>query len=392
MSTPAKLLIADHIRTNGPITFAEFMELALYHPEVGYYAGAAQRSGRAGDFYTSVDVGPIFGSLLAEQFAEMFELLDNPAPGEAGSLDLVEAGAGNGRLSRDLLDALQRQAPSVYERLRVHLVERSAPARTQQAATLGPHASRLASSSPRLEPKGGAWRGVLFANELLDALPTHVVVGARGGDLLEIYVDLDGDSLVERDGPLSTPALARYLERVGARLQPGWRAEVNLAALEWIRQAGAALDRGFIVLVDYGHDAASLYSASHAAGTLATFTSHVVEVHEEQRTPPWLRDPGASDITAHVDFTSLRAGAREGGLEVLCLVDQTQFLMAIGVERHLANRMGDDRQSVAARLALKTLLLPGGLGSTHHVLILGKGVGTPQVKGCLAKPRVERIK
>ncbi|MGE5359400.1 MAG: class I SAM-dependent methyltransferase [Bacteroidales bacterium] len=430
MPSPAHVLIADRIRRSGPITFAEFMELALYHPEVGYYASATQRSGRAGDFYTSVDVGPVFGALLAEQFVEMFEALDTRPSDATSPLDLIEAGAGNGRLSRDVLDAIERRAPAIYGRLRVHLVERSPVARAQYPEVLGRHAARLASSpdlpglkprptnsapgdlvgrgfnpgDPGLAPVGrgfspgdkdqahDGWRGVLFANELLDALPTHVVVGAPGGGLLEIYVDLAGDTLVERHGPPSTPALVQHLQGVGARLEPGWRAEVNLAAVDWVHRAATSLDGGFIVLVDYGHEAATLYSASHATGTLATFTAHVVEVHEEGRPQPWLREPGTSDITAHVDFTSVRRAAESAGLDVLCLVPQGRFLLALGVERHLLDRTGSDRDSVAARLALKTLLLPGGIGSTHQVMVIGKRVGTPRLKACLANPLAERIK
>jgi SAM-dependent MidA family methyltransferase len=382
----ARSLIVDRIRQYGPITFAEFMELALYHPEAGYYARATKRSGGAGDFYTSVDVGPVFGALLAEQFVQMFDVLgaEGAEPDSAPhGFDLVEAGAGNGRLSRDVLAALERLAPALHDRLRVHLVEQSPAARTEHRAVLGPHAERLVSSSPVLP---SPITGVIFANELLDALPTHIVV-ARADALREIYVDAAGDELVEREGPPSTPALAEYLDRAGARLQPGWRAEVNLNALRWVGEAAAALERGFLLLIDYGHGAAELYSAAHAAGTLSSFASHVVEVHGANR-PPWLRSPGDRDITAHVDFTSLRAAAEASGLTPLCLVDQARFLMSLGIEHYLADSSGNGREAIAQRLAVKTLLVPGGLGSTHHVMVLGKNVGRPALDGCLAKPRL----
>src|SRR3954471_3009310 len=133
---PLRQLISDKIRESGPISFAEFMDLSLYHPEFGYYAGATQRSGRAGDFFTSVDVGSVFGELLAKQFSEMWRLLnaidDRHSPAE---FDLVEAGAGNGRLSRDVLDALCRTDDELYARVRVSLVERSPTARAAQLAT-----------------------------------------------------------------------------------------------------------------------------------------------------------------------------------------------------------------------------------------------------------------
>src|SRR5437899_6934016 len=201
------------------------MELALYS-ENGYYARAVQRSGRAGDFFTSVDVGPVFGELLAGQIAEMADRL-------AGPFDLVEAGAGNGRLSADILRALRRDVPSAYERLRLHLVESSPAARSVQRATLDEVADRLASSGTELPQ---SYEGIVMANELLDAMPVHQVV-MRADGLREVYVDAAGGGLRAVEGPPSTPALAEYLTRAGASLEPGWRAEVGLAAIDWVREA-----------------------------------------------------------------------------------------------------------------------------------------------------------
>ena len=175
-------LIADRIRTSGPISFAEFMDISLYHPELGYYARAAQKTGRAGDFFTSVDVGPIFGALLAKQFAEMWQILQSGSDENASGgfltamrkppdpFDLVEAGAGNGRLARDILDAAQKDDPEFYSAIRLSLVEQSPAARAAQAETLGPHAALLSHSSSALPDE---IHGVIYANELLDALPTH---------------------------------------------------------------------------------------------------------------------------------------------------------------------------------------------------------------------------
>src|SRR5882672_4497562 len=186
-----RLQIADLIRERGPLTVAAFMDLALYDAELGYYARAAQRSGRAGDFFTSVDVGPLFGELLEVQLAEMFRLTAETAkqpeqnvgpaisaPSAVPSFDLVEAGAGNGRLSADILRAAKRRDPAFYESIRLHLVEASAAARRAQAGTLGDVAERLASSSGSLPD---SFEGVLIANELLDALPVHQVVMREDG-------------------------------------------------------------------------------------------------------------------------------------------------------------------------------------------------------------------
>jgi SAM-dependent MidA family methyltransferase len=261
--------LIERIHERGPLTVAAFMDLALYDPEFGYYARAARRSGRAGDFFTSVDVGLLFGDLLEIQIDEMASLLTR---GEPAGCDLVEAGAGSGRLSADILRVARARHPALYERLRLHLVEASPCARSAQLAILGPAADRLASSSDALPE---SYEGVLVANELLDAMPVHQVVMRRDG-LREVYVIADGSAggLRAVEGPPSTIALAEYLARAGVELEPGWRAEISLRAVDWVREASRRLRRGFLILIDYGHEARELYSASHAGGTLTTFARH----------------------------------------------------------------------------------------------------------------------
>ena len=369
-------LIARRIRACGPLTTADFMELALYHSSLGYYSRAPRRTGRAGDFFTSVDVGPQFGALLASQLDEMYRLLGDSA---ADGFDLVEAGAANGQLARDILDAAEADFPELYRAIRLTLVETSATARATQSETLGRHTPRLVAASDRIPDRV---HGVILANELLDALPTHAVAMTPEG-LREIFVDLDENRFVERTGPLSTPHLARYLERLDLRLWPGSRGEVNLAAVTWMRDAARSLARGFMLLVDYGHPADALYSGSHGTGTLTTFHRHQVGTPEEdvdQRGgPAWLAHPGLQDITSHVDWTSVTSAAAAEGLDLLGLPDQTHFLLALGALDN--SPTGSDTPSIKHRLALKTLLVPGGLGSTHHVLLLGKQVGTPTLRG-----------
>jgi SAM-dependent MidA family methyltransferase len=372
--------IADIIRARGPLTVAAFMDLALYDPDVGYYARAVQRSGRAGDFFTSVDVGPLFGELLEIQIAEMASLLD---PDQRRSFDLVEAGAGNGRLSADILRAADRRDTAFLQRTQLHLVEASEQARIAQPATLASFADRLMSSSVAL-PR--AFEGVLIANELLDAFPVHQVV-MRPEGLREVYVDAGADSrrpFTTREGPPSTPQLAAYLDRLGIVLESGWRAEINLRAVEWISNAAAALTRGFIILIDYGHEARDLYGVSHSTGTLTTFSRHVSGDPGE---PSWLERPGEQDITAHVDFTSIRAAAEAGGLTTVAFLDQTYFLLGLVGVRD-AGRPAVRSSSHTDAMAIKTLVLPGGLGSTHKVLILGKQVGRPQLLGSSFATRV----
>jgi SAM-dependent MidA family methyltransferase len=384
--------VASPIRERGPMTVAAFMDLALYDPRCGYYARAARRSGRAGDFFTSVDVGVLFGELLEIQLAEMFDILGSPdSSRHTDATDLVEAGAGNGRLSADILRASRRRDPAMYRRIRLHLVEASAAARAGQRDALGEVAEKLVASSADLPV---AFEGVLVANELLDALPVHQVVMREGG-LREVYVDLarapetGALRLILREGPLSTPLVADYLSRAGVVLETGWRAEINLGAIEWIRQAARRLSRGFIVIVDYGHEARELYSAAHGGGTLTAYRRHgVVPDRADMQTPGWLDRPGEQDLTAHVDFTSLRAAAEQEGLVTLGFLDQTYFLLGLLESGGVLSDDDAAPTQLKRRLALKTLLMPGGLGSTHKVLVFGKNVGRPSLRGCSFRQRV----
>ena len=384
-------MIADIVRERGPLTVAAFMDLALYHPELGYYARAARRSGRAGDFFTSVDVGPLFGELLAVQIAEMARILHPQSPDS--SFDLVEAGAGSGRLAADVLSALGRSHPDLLGRLQLSLVEASPAARAAQAETLRGIFDRSFTSS---ESPPDSLEGVVFANELLDAFPVHQVV-MRADGLKEVYVSCGADlgrsdllgppsprlRLIE--GPLSTPLLAEYLDRLHVELEPGWRAEINLRAVEWVRDVARRLRRGFVILVDYGHEAPDLYGASHSAGTLTRFTRHTSGTPaEDAAVPPWLEHPGEQDITAHVDFTSVRTAAEAEGLTTIGFLDQTYFILGlIGADGRPGHTIG-----LRERLALKTLLMPGGLGSTMKVLVFGKEVGRPALAGCSYRVRV----
>lgn len=364
MGTDCQTLIVERIRQSGPLTVADYMDLALYAPGLGYYARAAQRSGRAGDFVTSVDVGPVFGELLAVRLADMARRLAGESPGTPW--DLVEVAAGNGRLARDVLDAFARDAPALHAQLRLTLVERSAEARAAHGSTLGPHVSRLTSSTAELP---ASIHGVIYANELLDALPVHVVEMTPSG-LAEVYVDAHDGQLVERIGPLSSPELAAYFDSLGIALEPGARADVNLAALAWLRDVASRLDAGYVVLIDYGFDAGQLFGG-RSASTLRTFHRHLADAPATGKAPPWLADPGSRDLTTHVDFTSIRRAAGQAGLTTFVEEEQSRFLLDAAVASGLLARL-EDPGRLRERLAVKTLLVPGGLGSTHRVVVFGR--------------------
>jgi SAM-dependent MidA family methyltransferase len=350
------------IRERGPITVAEFMELALYDPEHGYYTTAMRRSGKTGDFYTSVDVSPLFGELIAEQLVEMWGLLRRTG---SDTFDLVEAAAGNGRLSSDILAAAAAHHPEFYRCVRLTLVERSPAARRAQRDTLGGHASRLAASSPDLPQ---IIRGAVIANELLDALPVHVIEMTAAGPREVVIGERDG-TLVETDAEVSDPALLR---RVPA-LEPGQRVEVSPTIDRWIGEVATSLACGFLLLFDYGYEPSPQYFRMHPEGTLMSYRAH------RASGDAWLHDPGQRDISAHVNLAALRRAAEAVGLCALGAVDQTYFLLALGLADRLET--GDDERAIRQRLAARTLMMPGGLGDTMKAVVFAKGMGTPALRG-----------
>jgi SAM-dependent MidA family methyltransferase len=368
-------IIVSRIRERGPITVAEFMELALYHSGRGYYASAARRSGRGGDFFTSVDVGPLFGEMVAVQLDEMWHVL---ATHGAAHLHLVEVAAGDGRLTRDVLDAAASEPFEFLHHTRVTLIDRSAAALAAHTATFPPPdadaAHSLATTIPiesRVDLPSHI-TGVILANELLDAMPVHVIEVTEAG-LVEIYVGLQDGRLAECPGPLSDPAIRDYIDRMNVRLEAGTRIEAGLRAAQWMRDAADALERGFLLLLDYGHEARELYSAVHAGGTLTTYRRHAAGMQH------WLDEPGEADLTSHVNLTAIRLAAESAGLHTLGITDQTYFLTALGLLQRLSS--ASDQAAVSRRLAAKTLLMPGGLGSTMKVIVFAKNVGHPRLRG-----------
>lgn len=382
-------VIAEEIRTGGPMTVARFMELALYGPSVGYYMTAAQRSGRRGDFYTSVDTGPLFGALLARLLREAWRALDRPA-----TFDCVEHAAGNGRLTRDVLDALAVIAPDCYDAVTVTLIERSPDARATQVETLGRHMSR-ASQADRVSP-GFQACGIVLANELLDALPYHRVV-STGRGLREMYVALAGDHLTLVEGPLSTPELEQYFGATGCRPAPGGVADVSVEALAWCRAAAAALHRGYALLIDYGRPAGRLYGDVQA-GTLRTFRHHRVDAANAGGPgagESWLALPGESDITAHVDWTAVESAFASHGLVRLAFESQGAFLAALDLMGALGDVSDRSERAVRTRLSAAALLSPEGLGGSHQALLLAAPRTPPlpllfAVDAHTARPRRDR--
>ena len=364
--TPLAAILAERIRRFGPITFAEYMREALYHPLYGYYS--KPEATRFADYYTSVDVHPIFGRLLARQFAEMWEQMERPS-----KFVLVEVGAGVGRLARHILEFAQRKLPEFYSALQYVAVERSALRNGQLVTRLNDFV-REGKCQAAADIPARIGEGCLFSNELLDALAVHRVV-QKEGKLQEIFVTLYGTSFGELEQPLSSCAISEYFAAQDIDLQEGQQAEAGLEACDWITEIARRLERGFVLTIDYGHEAADLFDAHHMAGTALAYRGH--QANEE-----FYMAPGEQDLTAHVNFTALRRWGERSGLETVGLTSQTAFLLALGKGNEFADLYEDgmdETEHLRARLQLKTLIFPEGMGERFQVLIQQKGVAAAKL-------------
>lgn len=367
-ATPLAGILAERIRASGPISFAEYMRECLYHPQFGYYSRAESR--RFADFYTSIDVHPIFARLLARQLAEMWDALGRP-----GKFLAIEVGAGTGRLAAQILDFTRRKLPEFYAALRYFAVEQSAARREGHGEMLKSHLENARAES-RAELPGEIPDGCVFSNELLDAFPVHRVVCERGA-LRELYVGVKGDSFNEETRALSSGEIDRYFREQGITLHERQQAEVNLEACKWILDVGERLRRGFVLTIDYGHEAAELYNEQHMRGTLLAYSEH-------RASEDFLERAGEQDLTAHVNFTALDLWGRRQRLERTGSVSQMAFLVALGRCNEFADLYEEgvsEVERVRARLFLKTLIHPEGMGETFQVFVQHKGIEKPELTG-----------
>ncbi len=346
-------LIRAEIAKRSQVSFAWFMEQALYHSEHGYYSSGRAAIGRRGDYFTSVSVGPLFGQLLAAQFVQIWQRL-----GQIDNFIIAEQGAQDGDFARDALGAIRSLQPAFFEALRYRIVEPFALLQDRQLKTLGQFADCVEwrRSPPDLEP----FTGIHFSNELLDALPVHLLV-STGDGWREKFVALEGDKFVFVDQPIADPTLQAFVKKLPAR-PVGYETEVNLAALDWIDHLSAKLERGHVLAFDYGFSRDEFYAPYRTAGTL-----QVREKHRQLPLP--FEQIGQADITAHVNWTDLAERAESHGLRIDGFTDQHHFMTGI------ISQMPDLSEEPKDRRALQTLLHPEMLGRAFQVLALTKGVG-----------------
>lgn len=352
----------------GLLPFDRFMELALYAPGLGYYVAGAQKFGRGGDFVTAPDLSPLFGRCVAAQCREVLAALAPTctAGGADGGGDILELGAGSGALAVQVLLALE-EASALPRRYLI--LEPSPELRTRQRRSLAlqaPHLAPLVHWCDRL-PVG--LRGCVLANEVVDAMPVHRFCIGAGGEAQELFVRSVGEELEEVAADPVSPGLAaavRALQGRGLAREPGYVSEINLRLGPWMRAIAAALERGLMVIVDYGYAQDQYYRADRRTGTL------LCHRHHRARTDPY-RDIGLADITAHVDFTALAHAGTSAGMRLAGYTTQAHFLIGCGIEAMLA-RLAGGPDAMDALLAAKQLLLPGAMGERFQVMALDKGM------------------
>ena len=361
MNSIAEIIRSEAARS-GPLPFARFMELALYHPELGYYVTKTHTPGRHGDFYTSVSTGELFGQLLACQFAEWLEEMRSAECG----VRIVEAGAHDGRLAGDILKWIELKRPKLFSEVEYVILEPSARRRAWQEETLKEFTSRVRwsddiSSVPGATPHSALriphWRGVIFSNELLDAFPVHRFGwDAKEKKWFEWGVAVERGRFVW--AKIQPSAFSLQPSALEAVLPDNYTIETSPAAENWWREAAGVLERGKLLAIDYGFAADEMFSPARTRGTLRAYFRHHI-------TDDILANPGGQDITAHVNFSAIQKAGEEAGLKTEFFGSQAKFLTEI-VKKQFAIR---NSQFPIPPRQFQTLTHPEHLGRAFRVLV-----------------------
>ncbi|HEX8706996.1 MAG TPA: SAM-dependent methyltransferase [Pyrinomonadaceae bacterium] len=369
-SAPLAERLRERIRQAGAITFREWMAAALYDEREGYYARRdLARWGRQGDYRTSPERSPLFAATCARYFASVYEQLGSPS-----GWTILEAGAGAGHFAAGVLGTLKDDYPRVFAATRYLVDEASEWALELTRERLALYGERV-ECVRMAELESGLDPGIIFSNELMDALPVHRV-RVRDGRLWELCVGTDeagGFTWLEREP--GTGRLAAYLARSSARLTEGQAAEVNLDLEAWMMSAARLLRRGYLVTIDYGAEARDLYDAEQRPeGTLRAFRQHRFVADP-------LSEPGEQDLTTTIDWTQLVKLGEEAGLRTVSLERQDAFLLRAGLLEQLerlAGRAADDAEVLILRTGAREMILPGGMAGSFQVLVQQRSNTAPQ--------------
>jgi SAM-dependent MidA family methyltransferase len=350
--------IRETIRRNGPVTFAWFMDQALYHPKLGYYSSGRCRIGRRGDYFTNVSVGPFFGRMVAAQFAEMWKLLGRP-----DDFTVVEQGAHHGDFARDVLETLRELTPDCFSAVHYSVVESFPILRARQKEALREFSGKVSwwNSLDELP----AFSGVHFSNELLDSMPVRLIARDGEGQWQERMVAEAEGNFQLVPGPITEQKLRARLPALPPDRTGVYETEINLAALDWIECVAAKLQRGFVLAVDYGFSREDFFAPERTSGTLQGYAAH-------RTVSSPLEDIGRSDIASHVEWTSVAECAEACGLTITGFTDQHHFIT--GMLSLVTPRENERR-------ALQTLLHPEFLGTRFQYLGLSRNVPAAKLTG-----------
>lgn len=352
--------IQARLDRNGTLSFAEYMQMALYEPGLGYYSAGLEKFGEGGDFTTAPQISPLFAQCVARQCASVLAELD------AGSL--LEFGAGSGVFAKDLLDALARldALPSTY-----YILEVSAELRDRQRAYLRQQLPDLFSRIRWLDKLPQQFVGVMLANEVLDAMPVHRFQ-YRHGQLQELRVAATGERFGYQEESVScelAQPLAQVVEHYAQHWPGLYQSELNLQLAPWFKALSESLTRGLLLIFDYGYTGAEYYHAQRNEGSLLCHYRH--RVHSN----PFIL-VGLQDITASVDFSAVAQAAYAAGFELRGYTTQAHFLIGSGIDQVLQESWADDAQYLARASEAKTLVLPGEMGERFKVFAASKGIDT----------------
>ncbi len=367
-------IVLEKIRQSykSQLTFAEYMDLVLYHTQYGYYSSGAVGIGAEGDFFTAVSLGTDFGELLAIQLFQMWQNLDCPS-----NFSLVEMGAGNGDLAKDILNYLSKKYPEFIEVVNYIIIEKSSSLRERQQQKLTDfHEVNLTWKSWH-EILDHQLVGCCFSNELVDAFPVHQIV-IHDRSLQEVFVTEQAGKIIEQYDEISTNNLQKYFDLIEIEIMQqdypqDYRTEVNLMALDWLETIAQKLHKGYVLTIDYGYQAAKYYHPQRSQGTLKCYYQH------RHHNNPYV-NLGQQDITTHVDFTALENQGKKLALETVGFTKQAIFLMALGLGdrlQELATGKYNIQEIFHRRDALHQLINPNGLGG-FGVLIQGKNLTKEQ--------------
>ncbi len=358
-----QLLRREMEESGGAITFARFMELALYAPGLGYYSSGSRKFGAQGDFVTAPEISPLFSRCVANQAQQVLEAL--------GEGIVLEVGAGSGVMAAEILATLE-QRESLPQRYLI--LELSADLRARQRELLERRVPHLLERVEWLESLPHApLRGVVLANELLDAMPVRRFHVTRQG-VEELCVACEGDGFGWRQCEIGNEPLGERLEQIAVELPTGYRSEVAVSAGQWLHTIGTLLERGLVLLIDYGFPRHEYYHPQRTDGTLMCHYRH------RAHTDPLIL-PGLQDITAHVEFTAMAEAATAAGLELYGYTTQAYFLLATGLERELQRIPDDLQQRLELSRQVKTLTLPHEMGELFKVMAVGRGLGELPLAG-----------